>query len=530
MNETDISIEQTSSESVAEPAPAETSEKEYQPKGLAKVLNKFFHFKEKGSTMSKEVWAGIAVFLLSVVVLLMNTRIIAEAVDADSAAYCGIYLAAAIMAFLGSLAIGLIARLPLVQVSSLGLSSSFIALIGADNGLTYQNLLAVSFISAIIYTVLVSVPVVKKFLFESLPSPVRKALPVAMGIFIILYALSDIGVLSVSSTGTFNTIAIGDLSNSMYILGAVAAVVAAVITFALILIKKHVSHPVFFGILCGAIAFYVGGLVLGFTLVYSVNRAYIVAGAENMYTIAAGFGGLDFGSVFTSGFDFSAYTGSVGQLFVYGILTFMFMSMYESEGNMRAAALYNDSLDADDFKTVNTMLTVNAVTNLVAPIFGSMPLTVGKASPAAAHDGGKSGLTAVVASIGFLIACFIWVFFALLATYTATVTDYGHATSNSYAEYAQATFAFIDGVMIIIGLFSFKAIGQIDASDMSQLLPFAAVIVGVVATSNIVFAVAFGVFAYVLCKLLTFDVKKILSIGIPTCVLTVLLIIVLALM
>lgn len=75
----------------------------YEPKGLAKGLNKFFKFKERGSTMKREVVAGISVFLISVCVLLMNTRIICETLGSDRAGYAGAYLAATIVSFVGTM-------------------------------------------------------------------------------------------------------------------------------------------------------------------------------------------------------------------------------------------------------------------------------------------------------------------------------------------------------------------------------------------------------------------------------------------
>ena len=103
--------------------------------------------------MKREVVAGISVFLISVCVLLMNTRIICETLGSDRAGYAGAYLAATIVSFVGTMLLGFVCNLPLVQVSSLGLSTAFISLLGAQNGLTYYNLLAVFFVGAIVYVV-----------------------------------------------------------------------------------------------------------------------------------------------------------------------------------------------------------------------------------------------------------------------------------------------------------------------------------------------------------------------------------------
>lgn len=178
----------------------------YQPKGLAKGLNKFFKFKERGSTMKREVVAGISLVLISVCVLLMNTRIICETLGSDRAGYAGAYLAATIVSFVGTMLLGFVCNLPLVQVSSLGLSTAFISLLGAQNGLTYYNLLAVSFVGAIVYVVVMAIPASRKFVLAALPEPIRKALPVGTGLYMISYALKTCGVITVGSNGAVSVV------------------------------------------------------------------------------------------------------------------------------------------------------------------------------------------------------------------------------------------------------------------------------------------------------------------------------------
>lgn len=494
---------------------------------VAAALDKFFRISERGSTIGKEISAGISVFLVSVCVLLMQTRIIGQATNADNAGYTGIYLAATLISFIGTLVIGLVARLPLIQTSSLGLSTAFISYIGANNGLTYQNLLAISFISAILYTVLVSVPQIRKYVLQALPEPIRKALPVGLGLYVIFQALMDGAAINVTTDGVFTLVNPSEAGGGVvvYGLGIVTMFVTALVCFIFYKLKNRISTPVMFGLFVGIMFFYVGSLIVGFNFVFSVNRAYIALGAENMYTISAGFKGLEFGSVFTKGFDFSGYTGNVGQLFVYGILTYFLMSMYESTANVDAVSLAND-VETDD-KDLGLALICNAATNVAAPIVGAMPVTVAKQSSVAAHDGGKTGLSSVVASIGYILAMFTWILFALLATYTATVSDYGHATSNSYAEYAQATFAIVDGVMLFVGLMMMKGITKVDYKKIDEFIPFVATIAGIAFTQNIVFGVAAGVILWVVFKLLSFKLDEIKTISIPNAVLAVLLVLVL---
>lgn len=503
-----------------------TAQTAYEPKGIAAALNRFFHFKERGSTMSQEITAGISVFFLSACVLLMNTRIIGQALGADNAGYCGIYLAATIASFFGSLLIGLVCHLPLIQTASLGLSTAFVSLLGAGDGLTYQNLLAIAFISSVVYAAVVSIPAVRKCVYGALPAPVRKALPVGMGLYILFFALKDSGIISLSS-GSVSVVTMSEMNSGMVKVGAIAAIVGALVCCICYRARKYVSAPVFYGLVMGLVSFYVVGLVIGFSQIFSVNRAYITVGAENMYTIVAGWQGLELGSVFTKGFDFSAYTGNVVELLVKSVLTFFFMSMYESEANIAGAALYNEGI-SEDKETTGRVLLCSAVTSAVGSVFGALPVTVAKQSAAASQDGGRSGLTSVTASVCYLLSMFTWFIFALLASYTATVSDYGHATSNSYAEYALAAFAVVDGVMFFVGMMLMKGAAKVNYNDADEFLPFFATVAAFSCTQNVVYGVAAGLLVYVITRLFSFDKKTIKSIGVPTAVLTALLVAVLA--
>ena len=495
----------------------------YEPKGLAKSLNRFFKFKERGSTMKNEVLAGISVFLVSVCVLLMNTRIICETLGSGRAEYAGTYLAATLVSFVGTMLLGFLCNLPLVQISSLGLSSAFISMLGATNGLTYYNLLAVSFVAAAIYVVIMAVPVVRNFVLGMLPSPVKKALPVGMGLYIISYALKSCGFITVASNGSVSLVDFSSLSAL-----AVVAIVTGIIAVVMVIVCKkfNLAHPYFYSFLTSLLLFFMLGVLTAFNELFCVDRAYLAMGAENIYTFGFALTGIEWGAVFTKGFDFSAYTGNVFSLFVGGILTFLFMGMYESESALETVELS----DVDCTNARGKALLLNAVVNLAAPVIGSAPVSIGKQSSVAAEEGAKTGLSSIVCGIGYALASLTWAFFALFATYTAKVSEYGHSTSNSFAEYAQAGFAISVMLMFAVGLFMLRGFKNCNCSDITEFVPFVATAVLTAFTQNVVIGVAVGVLAYVVLKLLSFKWEEIKKIGLPTAVVSLLLLVTLIFM
>lgn len=523
---------------------------------IGAFFNRFFHFYERGSTMKNEIVSGISVFLISVCVLLMNTQIMGAGLGGGTFegeyVYTGAYLGATIISFVGTIVMGLICNLPLVQDSSLGLSTVFISTLGMNTGLTYANLLLINFVSAIVYLAVTVIPVVNKFVTDMIPSGVRKALPVGVGIYVMAIALNNLGILSfrTDAAGLLTGVAGSDAVNfsfSLFDYGALSIAVDGLSVNILVLMllstigcvitviiasKRHGKHPYLYGFLVAFAIFYVVGSMIGATTdLITTARVYQIAG-ESLYSVAFGAKGLKIGNLFVEGGDFSAFTaagGSVASIFIQGILLFLFMGLFETRSTVEACALYNDRIDAEDGKTIRRVQFANAITNVMAPIFGSAPVSAGKQSVAANRDGGKTGLTALVCAIGFLIAIFTWEFFAVLATSFAYNPEYSHEGYNIYYAVLSTTFGIADAVMLCVGASMLKSLKNCDWTDMAEFVPFIATFVIAALSMNIVYGVAFGVFAYLLVKLASFNLKTIKSISIPSVVLAALMIIMLVL-
>ena len=123
-----------------------------------------------------------------------------------------------------------------------------------------------------------------------------------------------------------------------------------------------------------------------------------------------------------------------------------------------------------------------------------------------------------------------WAFFALFATYTAKVSEYGHATSNSFAEYAQAGFVVSGMLMLVVGLFMLRGVKNCNCNDITEFVPFVATAALVAFTQNVVVGVAIGMISYAVLKLLTFKKQEIKNIGLPTAIVSLLLLVTLILM
>lgn len=466
---------------------------------LSKALDKVFHFTQRGSTMGSEIGAGLGAFFISVCALLMNTRIIGEAYGS----YAGAYLATALIAFLGTILLGVVANLPLVQSANMGLSTVMIALMGAEDGLTYPNLMAVTFVAAVLYLVVVLTPA-KKFLVEALPEGVKKAMPVGVGLYVAWTALKNTGL--VTAAGTAATASGLGILDTYYFWLMIAAAILFVVMKAFNRNKSAMATLQFMVALMwiGGIVFFMDQFMGGqtaATIVYQrLNLVFATDGA-NPYNLSTGLASLKIGELFTKGFDFSAYTGSVPLLFLSGVLNFLLLGLYTNLGSTKATAVVGDYADSDyAAKGENKALVVGAVLNVAAPVLGAAPTSIGTQSAVAANDKAKTGLASLSAAVGYLIALFSWVFIMLFATGTNGVGMWIEDTEVKLAAYVQDTFVFADLIMVLVGAGMLKGIRNVRTDLLTEWVPFAATVLVTAFLGNIALGVALGCVTYLICK------------------------------
>lgn len=559
-----------------ETAATVTASSEKKPGFLSKLLNKYFHHLDRGGSLKNEVTSGILVGVLAVCAIFMNMQVISQTLVKDGMSnsdianiYAGTYFVSTLIACIGSLLVGVITRLPLVQSAGLGIGALFVSTVGAYNGLSYYNLLSVSFVSSVVYAVLVSVPVVKRFVFEAIPKSVLKALPAAAGALVCFLALQLSGIIVVgengisinqfseiknasgAATGGFLASA-GDYSGDVYkpyvVLGLISAVVAIIGFIVFNGIKKrsrkHCQNPLWLALLLGTVFFFVAAAITCFSQITNWGRLWLVGGQDAyMNHVLSGAMTLNIGKVFTEGFDFTAFTaggGNVATLFVGGVLTYLFIGLFDAQSTLEAVAC--DVSDAEYKKVENfsynnarELATIcNAGVNIFASVLGVPPVTLSKESVASSKNGAKSGISSIVASLVLCLSIFVWVIPFLFATYTATAgiattSMYGHIGSGALAATSHAAFCVVDAIMAITGVTMVAgAMKNFDFSSYEDAITFTLVMLVTLFTSNIAYGALSGVIAYCLMNLM--QIKKsedkknafLEKCGIPTIVLTVL--------
>ena len=457
----------------------------------AAFLDRFFRFTERGSSLKNEIGAGCIAFFIAVCALVVNARVLGAAYGN----FAGTYLASTIVCFAGSLLLGILCNLPLVQTANMALSASVISMLTASSGLTYWNVMAITLVSALIYLAVALTPA-KKFLVDALPEGVRKALPVGLGLYVIAAGLKNAGIVA---DGTLvDADRLMTLSRFYFWIMAAATLVYVILKA----LKKKNALLKVFGLMVAAmwvfgIVFYMDQFIGGqtaSTVVYHRLNLVVATDGASPYNIGAGLKGLQFGRVFTEGFDFSGYNGSAALLFIQGILSYLFLGLYTNTAAADAAA--NAGGYGEDAAAQKKAHLIGAAMNAAAPILGIAPTSVGAESTASAEDGGKTGLTSVVASVGFLIAAFTWLFIMFFATGTNGAGMWINDTEVKLAAYVNDTFAFADLIMVFAGAAMLKGLCRVDWKKAEESASFITAVVGIAFLGNLALGAALGIIVY----------------------------------
>jgi adenine/guanine/hypoxanthine permease len=475
------------------------------PGPLARALDARFHFLQRGSTLRTEIGAGLGAFCVAVCGLLVTTRVIGEAYGG----YAGAYLAVALICFAGTLVLGLVCRLPLVQASSTGLSAVLVALLSANSGLTYANVMLITFLAAVLHLVVTATPL-RAVLVDALPPGVVQALPVGVGVLVVLTALRSSGLLTTDG----RLVTAGTLSGLdryyfwLVVAGGLLYVVlrargrarAALVTFWTLVGAMWIGGIGFF------LDAFVGGQTAS-TIVYERLNLVVATDGASPYTFGIGLDSLDLGALFTRGLDFSAFTaagGSVPLVLLQGVLTFLLLGLYTNVGHLRGAAAAGGTAEqADpagllDPQAERRALVVGAALSVAAPVLGAPPTAIGAESAVATSDGARSGAATLPVVLGYLVALFSWVFFLVFATGTHGAGMWVEATETKLAVYVQDTFLFADLIMVVAGLAMLKGVRRLSLGSAEELLPFLAAFLGIALLGDIALGVALGVVTHLL--------------------------------
>lgn len=411
------------------------------------MLEKLFQLKAHNTSLRTEVLAGLTTFLTMAYILFVNPAILGETGMDKGAVFVATCLAAAI----GSALMGLIANYPIALAPGMGLNAFFTYTVVLTMGYTWQVALGAVFISATLFFLL-SIFRIREWIINSIPLPLRSAITAGIGLFLALIALKEAGLV-VDHPATL--VGLGDLTAP----GPLLAILGFVIIVALE--ARRVTGAVMIGILLiTAIAIAIG--VTPFGGVLSMPPA-----------IAPTFLQLDIAGAF-----------DIGMLSV--IFAFLFVDLFDNTGTLIGVAKRAGLMGKDGhLPKMGRALIADSTAAMGGSLLGTSTTTSYIESAAGVAAGGRTGLTACVVAVLFLLS----LFFAPLA---GTVPAFATAPA-----------------LLFVAVLMTSGLAEIDWDDITVAAPVVITALSMPLTFSIANGIAFGFITWVVIKALAGRFKDI---------------------
>ena len=453
-------------------------------KGFWGKVDEWFGITRSGSRYRTEIVAGVTTFMAMVYILMVNAGMFQGVITDSDDPYGAAYIATALGAIVGTLLMAFLARMPLAQASGMGINAFIVyTLILGGTGLTYANCMVFTLLDGVIFLILTTTGLRRK-IFEAIPAGVRHAIPVGIGLFIAFIGMQQAGII-VNNDSTLTTFIsfniLGDTGfltydsvNNAYG-GMLPALVALLGVFAIaILSKKKVKGAVLWGILGSAVLYY--GLA-GIAYACGVDAAETLFGnisISNPFDAFAAWGKDSAGAVFYEGFDFSQYLGipgnnggSLAVVLITSALSLCMIDMFDTIGTLYGACSKGNLLDHNGTPIrMERMMLADAIATCTGAIAGTSTVTTFVESSSGIVAGGRTGFTALITGLCFIVAMFLSPIAQLIprsATATALiwvgVLMMTSVVKVDWEDAADAIVAFMTLIIMVLGYSISKGIG-----------------------------------------------------------------------
>ncbi len=404
-------------------------------------MDKFFKLSERGTTVSREIVGGITTFLAMSYILAVNPQIISDSGIPWGAAFTATALASVI----ATLVMAFCANLPIALAPGLGINAFFTYTVVHGMGCTPAFALTAVLVEGILFVVL-SLFGIREALVNSIPLSLRKAIAVALGLFIALIGFANAGVLT-NQAGTPIAFVNFDMSHA----SAIVAMLGLIVTVVLAL--KNVPGAILLGLIITTII----GIPFGVT------------------KIPEGF--TPFSKPATPYFCKFEWGSILSLKFFIVFFTFLFTDLFDTIGTFVGVAEQANLKDENGtILSAKRALLADATGTIAGACLGTSTVTSFVESASGIAAGARTGLASVVTGLLFLSALFLSPIFELVPA----------------AATAPA--------LIFVGFMMMRSVIGIDFRDLSEGIPAFVTIAVMPFSYSISKGIMMGMISYILCK------------------------------
>jgi AGZA family xanthine/uracil permease-like MFS transporter len=434
------------------------------------MFEKCFKLSQNGTTVKTEIMAGITTFMTMAYILAVNPSILGDA-GMDTTA---VLLATAIASFLGTVCMAFMANLPFALSAGMGLNAFLAYTVVLGYGYSWQVALLAVFFEGIVFIVL-SLTNVREAIFNAIPLNLKRGVSVGIGLFIAFIGLQNAGLCVDSSTLVTITSFTENFSTSG--ICALLALVGLFITAVLYI--KNVNGAILLGIL----ATWVIGMLCQVAGIYVPdNVAY--------FSLFPTWGLTDFsklGETFGQCFKVDFSTVSIANFLVI-MCSFLFVDLFDTLGTLIGVATKANMLDKEGrLPGIKPALMADAVGTTVGAVLGTSTVTTFVESASGVSAGGRTGLTALVAALLFLLS-------TLFAPLFTAIPSFATAPA-----------------LIMVGFLMVSSVTEIrfDDGNLCDAIPAYIAIIAMPLFYSISEGISLGIISYVVLNVLTGKAKKV---------------------
>ena len=434
------------------------------------MLEKLFKLKEHKTDVKTEVLAGVTTFMTMAYILAVNPSILGDAGMNTNA----VLLATAIASFMGCICMAFMANYPFALAPGMGLNAYFAYTVCIGMGVSWQTALLAVFVEGIVFIVL-SLTNVREAIFNAIPLTLKTAVSAGIGLFIAFIGLQNAKIV-VNSDATLVTYQAFRANFSTEGITALLAIIGVLITAYLVI--KKVKGDIFIGIivtwvlgmLCQAIGIYVPNPEAGwYSLFPNFSAGWDFASL-----------GETFGAVFKADFSEIGIAN-----FIVVVFAFLFVDFFDTLGTLIGVASKADMLDKDGkLPKIKGALMADAVATTSGAVLGTSTVTTFVESASGVAAGGRTGLTAIVTGLLFLLSIVFSPLFLSIPSF---------ATAPA---------------LIIVGFYMMCNVVKINFNDYIEAIPAYLTILFMPIMYSISEGIVIGVISYTVLVLVTGKAKE----------------------
>ena len=326
--------------------------------------------REEKTTFRRELLAGVTTFMTMAYIIAVNPMILGDPRLPPHARMPieGVMTATCLASAIACIIMGVVARYPFALAPGMGINAYFAYVVAVKYG--YRVALGAVFLAGVVFLILTFVRV-RQLIIDSIPPVLKHSVAAGIGLFIAFIGFQNAGLVA-KSDATMVT-SFGVLSKPLLV--ALFGLALTVALFAL-----RVRGAILIGI--------VAATVLAFFLGIAKPPEGIIARPK-----FEGFGQLD-------------VRGALGVGLLEVIFAFLFVGMFDAVGTVVGLADRAGYLRDGKFPRATQVLAADATGTIVGSILGTSTVTSYIESAAGIEEGGRTGLTAIVVGVLFLVAMF----------------------------------------------------------------------------------------------------------------------------